>query len=107
MKTAIVALCIASANAAHVIHRKRNNVEYKSINNEGRRLAGDEEYEPYLGMERDLMSMSMPDMPDMPDMSMSMPSMTEVDTMSTEESSAVSAGSAVSVLAIAGAMLLL
>jgi len=101
MKTAIVALCIASANAAHVIHRKRNNVEYKSINIEGRRLAGDEEYEPYLGMERDLMSMSMPDM------SMSMPSMTEVETMDTEESSAVSAGSAVSVLAIAGAMLLL
>ena len=100
MKTAIVALCIASANAAHVIHRKRNNVEYKSINNEGRRLAGDEEYEPYLGIERDLMSMSMPDM------SMSMP-MTEVDTMSTEESSAVSVGSAVSVLAIAGAMMLL
>merc|ERR1712127_132673 len=52
-------------------------------------------------MERDLMSMSMPDM------SMSMPSMTEVETMNTEESSAVSAGSAVSVLAIAGAMLLL
>ena len=102
MKTAIVALCIASANAAHVLHRKRNiNVEYKSINTEGRRLAGDEEYEPYLGMERDLMSMSMADM------SMSMPSMTEVDTMSTEESSAVSAGSAVSVLAIAGAMMLL
>ena len=102
MKTAIVALCIASANAAHVIHRKRNNIEYKSVNTEGRRLAGDEEYEPYLGMERDLMSMSMADM----DMSMSMPSM-EVDTMSTEESSAVSAGSAVSVLAIAGAMMLL
>ena len=103
MKTAIVALCIASANAAHVLHRKRNiNVEYKSINTEGRRLAGDEEYEPYLGMERDLMSMSMPVM----DMSMSMPSM-EVDTVSTEESSAVSAGSAVSILAIAGAMMLL
>jgi len=102
MKTAIVALCIASANAAHVIHRKRNNVEYKSINTEGRRLAEDEEYEPYLGMERDLMSMSMADM------SMSMPSMTEVETMGDiVESSAVSAGSAVSVLAIAGAMMLL
>ena len=100
MKTTIVALCIASANAAHVIHRKRNNVEYKSITTEGRRLAGDEEYEPYLGMERDLMSMSMPDM------SMSMPSMTE-DGSPVEESSAVSAGSAVSILAIAGAMMLL
>ena len=100
MKTAIAALCIASANAAHVIHRKRNiNVEYKSINTEGRRLAGDEEYEPYLGMERELKSMSM---------SMSMPSMTEVETMGDiVESSAVSAGSAVSVLAIAGAMMLL
>ena len=100
MKTAIVALCIASANAAHVIHRKRNiNVEYKSTNTEGRRLAGDEEYEPYLGMERELKSMSM---------SMSMPSMTEVETMGDiVESSAVSTGSAVSVLAIAGAMMLL